>query len=187
MWVGAVTHYRYTEGKLKQTERKMCMLINEAIQFFRKQAGWTQKELAEKMMVSEKAISAYETGTRGISTELLNEFSRAFNRELKDFFDTNKLADEKEIFDSNGTIMWVTFVSSWDDGYADIETEAKYDSEKNVVYDIKVADTSHMHLDILDREYIILPDGSEKDVVLEDDWDYYKEELKRKEKVKAIY
>lgn len=163
------------------------MLINEVIQFFRKQKGWTQKELAEKMMVSEKAISAYETGNRGISTNLLEEFSKVFNKPTKDFFDTVKLKDEKELFDSKGTIIWVTFVSSWDDGSADISSKAKYNFETNMVYDIEGADTDGLDLDILDKEYIIFPDGTEKDVIPSDCFDEYKEAWERKEMVRAIF
>ena len=163
------------------------MELNEVIQFFRKQKGWTQKELAEKMMASEKAISAYETGSRGISTSLLAEFAKVFEKQTKDFFDKATLYDEKEIFESNGDIIWVTYVSYWDGGYAEFSSRAKYNKKENIVYDIEIVNVDGFDLDICEREYIILPDETEKDTFPEDEEDYYLEEWKKGEIAKVVY
>lgn len=162
------------------------MEINEVIHFFRKQKGWTQRELAEKMHMSEKTISAYETGTRGVSTPLLEEFAKVFKKQTKEFFDHYAIANEKEIFESNGNIIWVEYVSFWDGGYAEIVTKAKYNIKENTVYDVEVADVDHLDLENCEREYIILPDGTEKDVIPYDEFEEYEEEWKRKEMVKMI-
>lgn len=82
-------------------------------------------------------------------------------------------------------IVDITYVSVWDCG-TEIETKGKYDEEKNIVFDVEVAEVDDYDLDICEKEYIILPDGSEKKIVKEDDEDEleeYKKELERKEMV----
>lgn len=59
--------------------------------------------------------------------------------------------------------MEVDFVSVWNDGVG-IETKAMYNAETNVVYDIETTDEGIEDLDILECEYIILPDGAELSV-----------------------
>jgi len=61
------------------------------------------------------------------------------------------------------TKIKATFVSSWDFG-TNIESPCLYDPQTNEVSDIESVDVDSMDLTTLDREYIVLPDGTELDV-----------------------
>lgn len=74
-------------------------------------------------------------------------------------------------------VIVVDYVTFWDGGYAELTTKAKYDIESNTVFDVECANTDGIDLEICEREYIILPEGKELDVVKEDDKEDYKEEL----------
>jgi hypothetical protein len=56
-----------------------------------------------------------------------------------------------------------TYVSSWDGG-TEIESSCMFDTETNEVTDIESVDVDHMDLNVCEREYIVLPDGTELDV-----------------------
>lgn len=55
------------------------MEIGEQIKERRKQLGWTQKEIAEKINVSDKTVSSWETGRTYPELSLLVELSDLFN------------------------------------------------------------------------------------------------------------
>ena len=55
------------------------MDIGEQIKEHRKHGGWTQKELAERLNVSDKTISSWETGRTYPELTLLVELSELFN------------------------------------------------------------------------------------------------------------
>ena len=56
-------------------------------------------------------------------------------------------------------------------GAGQIETAAKYDTDTKEVFDIEMVDDDNANN--FDREYIILPDGQEIEVVVGDDTKYY--------------
>lgn len=58
------------------------MDIGEQIKENRKHGGWTQKELAERLNVSDKTISSWETGRTYPELTLLVELSELFNVSL---------------------------------------------------------------------------------------------------------
>ena len=60
------------------------MKIGAAIKHYRKEAGLTQHELAEKAGLNAGVISHYETGRRGVSREALEKISEALNIELSE-------------------------------------------------------------------------------------------------------
>lgn len=68
-------------------------------------------------------------------------------------------------------IINVTYVSVWDGGVK-IESEAKYDTKNNIVFDIEVVEVGNLDLEVLNREYIELDDGTELEVELGDDNKY---------------
>lgn len=55
-------------------------------------------------------------------------------------------------------VINVEFVSVWDDGVG-IETSAKYNPKTGLVYDIETTDEDVEELEILESEYIYLPNG----------------------------
>lgn len=232
----------------------MKLPIEKIVLFYRKQKNLTQNDLAEKLLVSEKTISAYETGKRKIATEVLEQIAIALDMKIQDFFNEEKISDDirkskikevavtitKEYGNNQDIIYWaevdvpetgeileewtsgffktfeeaeeyienviekkykvlhyhendlthiidVEYVSVWDDGYAEFATKAKYDTERNLVFDIEAAETDGIDIEHLDREYVLFPDGTEKDVVPIGDEDEYEEELKNKTMVRADY
>ncbi len=55
--------------------------------------------------------------------------------------------------------MTAKFVSIWDDG-VNITTSCNYDEETKIVSDIECADVDGLDLDVLQEEYVLLPDGT---------------------------
>lgn len=55
------------------------MSLPEKLLFLRKQNGFTQMELAEKLNVSRQAISRWEVGTAAPSTDNLKELSNLYD------------------------------------------------------------------------------------------------------------
>ena len=53
-----------------------------------------------------------------------------------------------------------TFISIWD-GCTMLESDCLIDEETNNVYDIEQIDVSKMDLNVLEDEYVLLPDGTE--------------------------
>lgn len=58
------------------------MLIGEKIKKYRKAAGLTQKELGEKLSISQQQIAQYENGTRKPKIETLSRISNSLNIDL---------------------------------------------------------------------------------------------------------
>jgi DNA-binding XRE family transcriptional regulator len=52
----------------------------------REAKGWTVPKLAEKAGISEKAMYAYENGTRGIPVDLFPAIARALGASAEEFF-----------------------------------------------------------------------------------------------------
>ena len=78
-------------------------------------------------------------------------------------------------------VINVTYISVWNDGEYEIDSAGKYNTETNKVFDVESVLVDDLDLEILNREYIVFPDGSEKKVVQDGEMDDYKEELQRKE------
>ncbi len=89
------------------------MNIGENIKYIRKSKGLTQRELAEKIGVTDSAITRYEKGDREPNIETLNKIATALEVTINDlikneekasnknsigirFLDMNKLGNEKE-------------------------------------------------------------------------------------------
>ena len=60
----------------------MSMFIGERLADLRKDMGWRQKELAEKLGVKEKTISAYENEITAPSDPVQEKIARLFNISL---------------------------------------------------------------------------------------------------------
>ena len=55
------------------------MTFSEKISALRKQKGWSQEELAEKLMVTRQAVSKWENGTSDPSTSNLIALAKLFD------------------------------------------------------------------------------------------------------------
>ena len=92
---------------------RLNMNIGENIKYIRKSKGLTQRELAEKIGVTDSAITRYEKGDREPNIETLNKIATALEVTINDlikneekasnknsigirFLDMNKLGNEKE-------------------------------------------------------------------------------------------
>lgn len=62
-------------------------VISEQIQKFRKQMGWSQPQLADKLSVSKQTISNWETGTKTPRMGKIQEMSELFNVKVSEFTD----------------------------------------------------------------------------------------------------
>jgi transcriptional regulator with XRE-family HTH domain len=162
------------------------MELHEIIAFYRKQKGFTQLEAAEKLFISEKTLSAYETGKRMVSTDMLYKLAALYDKEVKDFFDSYHFQRDQQL--ASPHIHDVTYVSVWDDGYVECSSSALYDDLTNTVFWIEAADCDGVELNHCDREYIILPDGSEKDVIPlhVEDWEIDDDDKKSLEKKELV-
>jgi hypothetical protein len=58
----------------------------------------------------------------------------------------------------DNNIINANYVSIWDGG-TEIRTECKFDTKKNLAFDIESTDENIEDLDFLDKEYIELPSG----------------------------
>ena len=62
--------------------------IGKNIKKYRKLKGWTQRELAEKLYVSESFISKLESVTyQTISIDTLEQIAKLLDTSIKNFFD----------------------------------------------------------------------------------------------------
>lgn len=60
------------------------MTIGEKIKQARKKAGYTQKELGEKLGISQVRVAQYENGIRNPKIETVNKIAKALNVEITD-------------------------------------------------------------------------------------------------------
>ncbi|MCW6681563.1 helix-turn-helix transcriptional regulator [Aerococcaceae bacterium NML160702] len=66
------------------------MKPNEFIRKERERRGWTQKELAEKIGVSQEAVTKYEAGTRTPSDSVKVAIAKLFNQTVGKIFFANQ-------------------------------------------------------------------------------------------------
>ena len=82
----------------------MEIKIGEKIKKYRKEKGYTQKQLAEKCGLSEISIKKYETGNVTPSYESLNKVCSILNVELKDILSSEMY---KASIGTNGEITFI--------------------------------------------------------------------------------
>ena len=69
---------------------KMRKDIGQRIKAFRTQAGLNQKQLADKIGVTNRAVSNWEKGLNGVDVELLPAICEVLHVDLTDLLDTPK-------------------------------------------------------------------------------------------------
>ena len=67
---------------------KMKKMIGSKIKTYRKKAGLSQIQLAEKLNVTNRAVSNWESGSNGIDIELIPAICAALNVAPNDLLDT---------------------------------------------------------------------------------------------------
>ena len=82
------------------------MSIAEKLLQLRKNAGYSQEELAEKIFVSRQAISKWERGEALPDTENLIALSKLYNVSLDELFETTPREAEIDIEERNWLNMW---------------------------------------------------------------------------------
>lgn len=84
-------------------QRKIGALLRD----LRKEKGITQEELAEKMMVSNRTVSRWETGSNLPDIEILIELSDYYNVDLREILDGEKKGEKTMDKDLKETIIKV--------------------------------------------------------------------------------
>lgn len=69
-------------------------ILRRNLKLFRKKAGFTQRDVADRLNVSEQTVARWEIGTRVPSIEHLEKLAELYGVEVADFF---KTVDEQEI------------------------------------------------------------------------------------------
>lgn len=73
---------------MSKKEDNIYNVIGQNIKKFRKKKGWTQRELAEKLLLSDSFIGKLESVThQTISIDTLEQMAIVLNVDIKDFFD----------------------------------------------------------------------------------------------------
>jgi transcriptional regulator with XRE-family HTH domain len=105
------------------------------IKFFREQYGWTQKELADKIMLSRSVIAKWENNTAVPDVDSLIKLSRVFNVSLDHLvgnysFQNDLLKEFKRIYSSEA--------KDFDEDVVElVEYLMTYPEFKNQVYRLK--------------------------------------------------
>jgi transcriptional regulator with XRE-family HTH domain len=68
-------------------ETNITSQVGRTIRYFRKSAGLSLEQLAEKMGVSYQLIQKYENGRTAINLVRLQQIAQALNMEIADFFE----------------------------------------------------------------------------------------------------
>lgn len=70
------------------THTNIYNVIGKNIKKYRKQKGWTQKQLAEKLLLSDSFIGKLESVTyQTISIDTLEQIANILQVDIKNFFD----------------------------------------------------------------------------------------------------
>jgi transcriptional regulator with XRE-family HTH domain len=77
---------------------KKRLNLGEKIRYARNESGLSQKELATKLQLSDKAISAYEVGRAQPSVEILRDIGQATGRNVKYFIDDEGIEEMDFVF-----------------------------------------------------------------------------------------
>ncbi|MBQ0014197.1 MAG: helix-turn-helix domain-containing protein [Oscillospiraceae bacterium] len=84
-------------------QRKIGALLRD----LRKEKGVTQEELAEKMMVSNRTVSRWETGSNLPDIEILIELSDYYNVDLREILDGERKGENNMDKDLKETVIKV--------------------------------------------------------------------------------
>lgn len=79
----------------------MINLLPKRLKSLRKKYGYSQKQVADKLRLSPSIISAYETGERTPSTEILLSISYLYNCSV-DYLLGKRMTEPKVIIDTSG-------------------------------------------------------------------------------------
>lgn len=114
--------------------------LNDRIKNLRKEKGWTQLQLAEKLNVTDKAVSKWEVGEANPDLSLIVTIASLFGVSI-DYLLTGKSAEEKVVFMSNIELCckdddierFNKLVSYTDDSGVSIVEYAKKYEAKNIL------------------------------------------------------
>ena len=137
----------------------MAHSIGKTIAELRKAKGWTQIELAEKLNVSDKAVSKWEKDVGNPSVEFFPLLASLFNVSIDFLMTGNKQEDillnsSNIIKDEKGEVKMITEQYLFN-GILDIE---KVVAEKNYEFAEKAINENHIHIVELIYEYICKSD-----------------------------
>ena len=71
------------------------MSFGKNIRRLRKEHGWAQIQLAEKLNISQKVLATYEAGTRKPSIELLPKFAQVLGTTVDELLDASNFPENQ--------------------------------------------------------------------------------------------
>ena len=129
--------------------------VAEKLRYIREESGVTQRELAEALGITPKAVSAYEKERNAVSLEMLNRIIRFYKEKniaisYEEFFDLHK----KELRSENGpdTILVTEYITT---PINDSEEALRYGKYNDIEEFKIVSNLKHNIFKGIDKETII--------------------------------
>ena len=93
------------ETKQDAEKQTIPQLFGENVKKYRKQAGLTQEQLAERLEVTQKHLSIIETGTQFASAALIGKIAETLNVSPGDLFGGSTDEIKKEIHRTQAVLL----------------------------------------------------------------------------------
>ncbi len=82
---------------MEAKKSKVAQVFAENLKKYRKKAGLTQKQLSEKLEISQKHLSFIETASQFASASLIDKICEEFNISCGELFSSEKDINSKEV------------------------------------------------------------------------------------------
>lgn len=73
-----ILSYSLLDEQMTQDDKAFFKELGQRIAGLRRELGWTQAQLAERLGISQQLIAAYEAGSRKVPASLLPTFAKLF-------------------------------------------------------------------------------------------------------------
>lgn len=80
---------------MSQDDKAFFKELGQRVSTLRKELGWTQKQLAETLTISQQLIAAYESGSRKIPASMLPVLAKLFAVKLEQLIGIEKIPTKR--------------------------------------------------------------------------------------------
>lgn len=87
--------YRLLDELMSQDDKAFFKELGQRVSELRKELGWTQKQLAETLDISQQLIAAYESGSRKIPASMLPVLAKLFAVKLEQLMGIEKTPSKR--------------------------------------------------------------------------------------------
>jgi transcriptional regulator with XRE-family HTH domain len=87
--------YRLLDELMSQDDKAFFKELGQRVSTLRKELGWTQKQLAETLTISQQLIAAYESGSRKIPASMLPVLAKLFAVKLEQLIGIEKIPTKR--------------------------------------------------------------------------------------------